>query len=63
MPHGKGFTLWVKLKKAAQCTGYTERALYGKISRGQLEEGIHWIKAPDGRLLIDMDALTQWIES
>ena len=63
MHEDNDFRLWVLLRKASAMTGYTTRALHGKIRRGKLQEGVHWIKAPDHHLMINMEALNQWIES
>ena len=44
---------------AAQ-SGYTEDAIRAKIKRGEWLEGRVWIKAPDGRTLIDVEGFESW---
>jgi hypothetical protein len=54
---------WVTLKKAADESGYTTHALRSKIKRGQLVEEIHWRKASDGRILINVPNFASWLNS
>jgi len=44
-------------------TGYTEKAVRRKIQSGVWLHGHHWRKAPDGHILIDMEAFHRWVES
>lgn len=41
-------------------SGYTEDAIRSKIKRGEWLEGCVWIKAPDGRILIDSEGYEAW---
>lgn len=41
-------------------SGYTEDAIRSKIKRGEWLEGAVWIKAPDGRILIDKEGFEKW---
>jgi hypothetical protein len=50
----------VTIAKAAELTGYTEDAIRTKIKRGDWLEGVVWIKAPDGRNLIDLEGYETW---
>lgn len=50
----------VTIEKFAQLTGYTPDAVRSKIKRGDWLEGKVWIKAPDGRILIDMEGYEAW---
>jgi len=50
----------VTITKAVELTGYTEDAIRSKIKRGDWLEGALWIKGPDGRVLIDLEAYEQW---
>jgi hypothetical protein len=50
----------VTITKASELTGYTEDAIRAKIKRGEWLEGRVWIKAPDGRNLIDMEGYELW---
>lgn len=44
-------------------TGYTEKAIQQKIDAGVWREGREWIKAPDGRRLVDLEGYDRWVES
>lgn len=54
---------FVTIKKCAELTGYTEAAIRGKIQLGIWSERAVWIKAPDGRILINMEGYDLWAES
>lgn len=51
------------IKKFCEVSGYTERAVRTKIHRGVWVEKKHYRRAPDGRLMIDTEAVTQWVEN
>lgn len=53
---------WVLISKVIELIGYTDDAIRSKISKGVWLCGIHWTKAPDGRLLFNMEAIQKWIE-
>lgn len=53
---------WVLLRVAAEASGYTVNALRMKIRRGQLIEEIHWRKAQDGRVLINLPNFLAWLK-
>ena len=53
---------YVLLNVAAQMTGYTIKAMERKIERGDWLEGKVWVRAPDGRILIDMLGYQRWVE-
>ena len=56
-------TRYVTVKKASELTGYTENAIRTKIRDGVWLERRLWLKAPDGRVLIDMEGYERWVES
>lgn len=61
---GFGFVMnWVLIKKITELIGYTDDAIRAKIARGIWLEGKHWRKAPDGRLMFNLEAIQKWIES
>lgn len=43
-------------------TGYTEKAVRRKIEEGHWREGQHYRKAPDGHILMDLEAFKLWVE-
>lgn len=53
---------WVLIKKVVEIIGYTEDAIRAKIRKGVWIFGIHWTKAPDNRILFNIEAIQQWIE-
>lgn len=53
----------VTIKKLADESGYTEDALRSKIARGDFAQGVHYIKAPDGRIHFIVEAYLRWVES
>lgn len=52
---------YVLIKKAAELTGYSVAAIESKIAKGQWVDGIHFIKAPDNRVFMDLEELERWI--
>lgn len=56
-------TRYVTVKKAAELTGYTEAAIRDKIRDGVWLMQRVWLKAPDGRVLINMEGYERWVES
>ena len=53
---------YVLLHLAERMTGYTVKAMQRKIERGDWVEGKVWVRAPDGRLLVDMVGYHKWVE-
>ena len=53
----------ITLPKLALETGYSERALRSKIARGDFAEGLHYIKAPDGRIHFILEEYLNWVVS
>jgi hypothetical protein len=54
---------WVTIEKFSTESGYTPDAVRSKIKRGDWLEGQVWIKAPDGRILIDTEGYEKWVTS
>lgn len=53
---------WVLISKVIELVGYTDDAIRSKISKGVWLSGVHWTKAPDGRLMFNLEAIQKWIE-
>ena len=53
----------VTIKKFSEETGYTENAARSKIQRGEWLEGELWTRAPDGRVLLNLEEYEKWVES
>lgn len=43
-------------------TGYSLDAQNSKRKEGVWEEGVHWRKAPDGRIMYNWRAIDRWVE-
>jgi hypothetical protein len=54
---------WLTIEKFSAESGYTPDAVRSKIKRGDWLEGHVWIKAPDGRILIDTEGYEKWVTS
>ena len=53
---------WVRLKKYTEMSGITRTAFHQKIGKGQLAEGMHWKKAPDGAIMVNWTEMDNWVE-
>lgn len=53
-------TALVLIHKAAEVTGYTEKAIRRKIEEGTWRQGLEYVKAPDSHIMIDLKAVEQW---
>jgi hypothetical protein len=53
---------YVLIGKFAAETGYTEKAIRKKIEDGVWIQGRHYRKAPDGRIMMDMEEYERWVE-
>jgi hypothetical protein len=51
---------FVTIEKFSQESGYTKDAIRTKIKRGVWLEGAVWIKAPDDRILVDVEGFESW---
>ncbi len=52
----------ITIKKFCTETGYTVQAVNSKISRGDWVRDKEYIKAPDGRILIDINGFHEWAQ-
>ena len=48
------------LAKASEVIGYSQKAIRRKIETGVWMEGYEYIRAPDGRILIDIAGFEKW---
>ncbi len=53
---------YIRVKKFSELTGWTEQAVYNKISAGVWLEGKEYRRAPDGNTLIDLEGYNRWAE-
>lgn len=54
---------YIRIKKFSELTGYTDKAVYEKIRTGVWAEGLHYVRAPDGHILIDLEGYEKWAEA
>ena len=54
---------YVTIPKFSEQSGYTEDAIRTKIRDGIWAEGKIWTKAPDNRVLIDVEGYREWVET
>jgi hypothetical protein len=52
---------WLTIEKFSAESGYTPDAVRSKIKRGDWLGGEVWVKAPDGRILIDTEGFERWV--
>lgn len=53
---------YLTIPKFAAESGYTEDAIRAKIRTGVWLGDQVWVKAPDGRILIDVQGYEKWVE-
>lgn len=54
---------YVTVKKLSEQCGYTEKAIRRKIEEGIFIQGIHYLKAPDGRIHFDLVQYEKWLKN
>ena len=52
---------YVLINKLSEMSGYTEKAIRRKIERGELVEGTHFLRSPDGRLQFNLEEWDKWV--
>jgi hypothetical protein len=52
---------FVTIEKFCSESGYSADAVRSKIKRGDWLEKVVWVKAPDGRILIDLKGYERWV--
>lgn len=52
---------WVLIPKITELTGYSANAIRAKIKRGIWLHEKHWRKAPDHRIVLNVQAINQWL--
>ena len=53
---------YVTIKKFAELSGYTEKAVEHKVSNGVWAEGVQYRRAPDNRILVNLEEYHRWVE-
>ena len=52
---------WVLPTIITRDIGYTDKAMEAKRQKGVWLEGIHWRKAPDGRIVYNLPKIQEWM--
>jgi hypothetical protein len=53
---------YVRINKFCEETGYSDQAIYEKVRDGVWRENVHYRRAPDGHVLVDLEAYEAWVE-
>jgi hypothetical protein len=59
---GQPVVRYITIERAAELTGYTADAIRTKIRDGIWPEQNVWVRAPDNRVLIDIEGYHTWVE-
>lgn len=54
---------WILIKKFSEISGYSHEAVRQKIKKGTWIFGVHYRKAPDGKIFINYEEVEKWVES
>ncbi|WP_139558304.1 MerR family transcriptional regulator [Methylotetracoccus oryzae] len=53
---------YATIRKFSDMCGYSEEGIRQNIKKGIWREKIHWIRAPNGRILINILGVQAWFE-
>lgn len=53
---------YLTIDKYAELSGYTPHAIRTKVDKGVWLEGRQFRRAPDGRIMIDIEGVEKWVE-
>jgi hypothetical protein len=53
--------IWKTLQKVSEESGMSQESLRALKKKGILLEKVHWIKSPNGRILINIQTFEQWL--
>lgn len=54
--------MYMTTKKLSETIGYSPEAIRNKTKKGVWIKNVHYKKAPDGRLMMNYEAIKKWIE-
>jgi hypothetical protein len=54
--------MYVTTKKLSEMTGYTQEAIRNKVKKGTWQKTVHYVKSPDGRLMMNTQVIERWME-
>ena len=50
------------IRSFSEGSGYSEKAVREKIFKGVWQQGREYRRAPDGRIMIDVQGVEKWVE-
>jgi hypothetical protein len=53
---------YVTVKKCGELTGFTENAIRKLKTTGRIRKDLHWIKTPNGRIMIHVENFNRFLE-
>lgn len=53
---------WMLVSTFCELTGYSDKAVRGKIETGVWLEGVHYRRAPDGHVTMNLQKYYRWVE-
>lgn len=53
---------YVLIAKFSELTGYSDKAVRRKIEDGVWIQGVHYRRAPDGHIIMDLEGYAKWVE-
>lgn len=52
---------WVVIKRVVEDTGYSDQAIRAKMKRGVWLQDSIWRKAPDKRIVFNLEEIQKWM--
>ena len=53
---------YVTIDKFSEMYGMTKESIRQLKKKGHIREKVHWVKAPNGRIMIKLKEFNEWIE-
>jgi hypothetical protein len=53
---------YITIGKCSELYGLTEESIRALKKKGYWREQLHWVKAPNGRIFINVKGVDEWIE-
>lgn len=52
---------WKTIEKISEESGLSKESIRALKKKGMLREQVHWIKSPNGRILLNVTAFENWL--
>ncbi|GLQ29669.1 hypothetical protein GCM10007876_01470 [Litoribrevibacter albus] len=53
---------YITIQKCSELTGLSEESIRALKKKGYFRQDVHWVKAPNGRIFINVKEVYEWIE-